>query len=121
MPSPLFVGIDVGSEANVVCCLTRDDEKRPISRFTVTNNRPGILELKDRITKLVHKHHFEHILFGLEHTGCYSPHAAVYLHRHLDFGVPSKNVYVFNPSLIKQFKKIHFLDAPKNDRVDAWF
>ncbi len=27
MPSPLFVGIDVSSEANTVCCLTRDDEK----------------------------------------------------------------------------------------------
>ena len=52
MPSPLFVGIDIGSEDNVVCCLTRDDKKRPISRFTVTNNRPGILELKDRINKL---------------------------------------------------------------------
>ncbi|WP_212963342.1 IS110 family transposase, partial [Cohnella xylanilytica] len=26
-----------------------------------------------------------------------------------------------NPSLIKVFKKSHFLDAPKNDRVDAWF
>lgn len=119
MPSPLFVGIDIGSEDNVVCCLTRDDEKRPISRFTVTNNRPGILELKDRINKLARKHQVDEILFGLEHTGCYSTHAAMYLDHHLDFGVPRKNVYVFNPSLIKQFKKGHFLDAPKNDRVDA--
>ena len=121
MPSPLFVGIDIGSEDNVVCCLTRDDEKRPISRFTVTNNRPGILELKDRINKLARKHQVDEILFGLEHTGCYATHAAMYLDHHLDFGVPRKNVYVFNPSLIKQFKKGHFLDAPKNDRVDAWF
>lgn len=121
MPSPLFVGIDVGSEANSVCCLTRDDEKRPVSRFTVTNNRPGILEFQDRITKLVQKHHAEEVLFGLEHTGCYSTHAAMYIQRHLDFGVRRKNVYVFNPSLIKEFKKSHYLDAPKNDRVDAWF
>lgn len=121
MPSPLFVGIDVGSETNVVCCLTRDDEKRPLSRFTFTNNRPGILEFQDRIQKLVHKQGFETILFGLEHTGCYSTHAAIYIHRHLDFGVRDKQVYVFNPSLIKEFKKSHFLNAPKNDRVDAWY
>jgi len=120
MSSPLFVGIDVGSESNVVCCLTRHDEKRPVSRFTVTNNRPGILEFQDRITKLAQQLQSEEILFGLEHTGCYSTHAAMYLQRHLDFGVPRK-VYVFNPSLIREFKKSHYLSAPKNDRVDAWF
>lgn len=49
MTSPLFVGIDVGSESNVVCCLTRDEEKRPLSRFSITNNRPGILALQERI------------------------------------------------------------------------
>lgn len=121
MTSPLFVGIDVSSKNNVVCCLTRDEEKRPISRFTITNNRPGINELQDRITKLVKKHGYEQLLFGLEHTGHYSIHAAMYLHRHLDFGIPNKNVYVFNPSLIKEFKKSSYLDAPKNDRADAWF
>jgi len=121
MTSPLFVGIDVSSKHNVVCCLTRDEEKRSLSRFTITNNRPGIHELQDRITKLVKKHGFEEILFGLEHTGCYSTHAAMYLHHHLDFGTRHKNVYVFNPSLIKEFKKSNYLDAPKNDRVDAWF
>lgn len=120
MTSPLFVGIDVGSKKNVVCCLTRDEEKRPLSRFHVTNNRPGIKELQDRITKLIKKHGFEEVLFGLEHTGVYSTHAAMYLNRHLDFG-SQKDVYMFNPSLIKQFKKSNYLDAPKNDRTDAWF
>ena len=121
MPSPLFVGIDVSSQNNVVCCLTRDDELRPVSRFTVPNNRPGILEFQDRIAKLARQHRSEEILFGLEHTGCYSTHAAMYLQRHLDFGVPRSQVYVFNPSLIREFKKSHYLSAPKNDRVDAWF
>jgi len=121
MTSPLFVGIDVSSKENVVCCLTRDEAKRPLSRFTITNNRPGIHELQDRITKLVKKHGCEQLLFGLEHTGHYSTHAAMYLCRHLDFGVPEKNVYVFNPSLIKEFKKSNYLDAPKNDRADAWY
>ncbi len=121
MTSPLFIGIDVSSKANVVCCLTRDEVKRPIARFTITNNRPGIHELQDRITKLVKKHGYEQILFGLEHTSHYSTHVAMYLKRHLDFGVPEKNVYVFNPSLIKEFKKSTYLDAPKNDRADAWF
>lgn len=121
MSNPLFVGIDVSSKDNVICCLTNDDEKRPLSRFTVSNNRPGILELKQRISHLVQKHNLDQIRFGLEHTGCYSTHAAMYLHGHLDFGCPDVKVYMFNPSLIKEFKKAHFLDAPKNDRVDAWF
>lgn len=121
MSNPLFVGIDVSSKDNVVCCLTNEDEKRPLFRFTVLNNRPGILELKERISQLVNKHDFDEIRFGLEHTGCYSIHAAMYLQRHLDFGCPNVNVYMFNPSLIKEFKKAHFLDAPKNDRADAWY
>jgi len=121
MPSPLFVGIDVSSENNVVCCLTRDEEKKALSRFIVSNNRPGIMEFQERITSLIHKHGFEQVLFGLEHTGCYSTHAAMYLQRHLDFHCNDVKVYMFNPSLIKEFKKSHYLDAPKNDRIDAWF
>lgn len=121
MSNPLFVGIDVSSKDNVVCCLTNDDENRPLCRFTVLNNRPGILELKERINQLVQNHNFTEIRFGLEHTGCYSTHAAMYLQRHLDFGCPNVRVYMFNPNLIKEFKKAHFLDAPKNDRVDAWY
>lgn len=121
MSNPLYVGIDVSSTDNVVCCLTNDSEKHPVSRFTVQNNRPGIMELKTRIDQLTQKHGISEVLFGLEHTGCYSMHAAMYLQRHLDFGCPNVRVYMFNPSLIKQFKKAHFLDAPKNDRVDAWY
>lgn len=121
MSNPLFVGIDISSKNNVVCCLTKDDEKRSLSRFTVLNNRPGILELKERLSRLVQKHSFTEIRFGLEHTGCYSTHVAMYLQRHLDFGCSNVKVYMFNPSLIKEFKKAHFLDAPKNDRVDAWY
>lgn len=121
MPSPLSVGIDVSSQDNVVCCLTRDEEKRPLSRFTVSNNRPGITEFCQRIVSLIQKHGFDQILFGLEHTGCYSTHVAMYLERHLDFNCPDVRVYMFYPSLIKEFKKAHCLDAPKNDRVDAWF
>lgn len=121
MSNPLYVGIDVSSKDNVVCCLTKDSEKHPVSRFTVLNNRPGIMELKERVVQLTQKHSISDILFGLEHTGCYSMHAAMYLQRHLDFGCSNVQVYMFNPSLIKQFKKAHFLDAPKNDRVDAWY
>jgi transposase len=121
MTYPLFVGIDVSSSDNVVCCLTKDEEKKPLCRFTVSNNRPGIMEFRERIVSLVHKHGFDQILFGLEHTGCYSTHAAMYLEGHLDFECNDVKVYVFNPSLIKEFKKSHYLDAPKNDRIDAWF
>jgi transposase len=117
----LCVGVDVGSKENHVCCLTREEESKPLSRFSVRNNRPGIHDFRERIVSLVRKHKVDQIRFGLEHTGCYSTHVAMYLVRHLDFDGLNTDVYVFNPSLIKQFKKSHYLDAPKNDRVDAWF
>ena len=121
MASTLYVGIDVSSKNNVICCLTDQEEKRPLSRFTVSNNRLGILEFRERILSLAKKHEIDQILFGLEHTGCYSSHVAMYLQQHLDFESLNVKVYVFNPSLIKEFKKSHFLYAPKNDRIDAWF
>lgn len=120
MPSPLFIGIDVSHKENVVCCLTPQEEKRPLCRFSVTNNLPGILELQKRVNSLVKKHGFEHILFGLEHTGCYSSPVAMYLHQ-LPFDCPDSKVYAFNPSIIKNYQKSHYLDAPRNDRVAAWF
>ena len=113
MSNPLYVGIDISSKQNVVCCLTNDSEKQALSRFSVCNNRPGIMELQNRIHQLEQKHNFSKILFGLEHTGCYSTHAAVYLHQHLNFGCQDAKVYMFNPSLIKQFKKPIFWMHPR--------
>lgn len=121
MPHILFVGIDVSSKNNVVCCLPEGDSSKPLNRFTVTNDEPGVLALQERIVVLMQKHGLTHIRFGLEATGCYSSHLARYLQSILSFEPFEHSVYVFNPSLIKAFKKTHFLDAPKNDRVDAWF
>ncbi len=121
MPKLLFVGIDVSSNHNVVCCLPEDHQAKPLGRFTVLNDDPGIYQFRDRIQSIMGKHGLTHIRFGLEHTGCYSSHLARYLQSVLVFTPYEHEVYVFNPSLIKQFKKAHFLDAPKNDRIDAWF
>jgi transposase len=121
MPHILFVGIDVSSKNNVVCCLPEGDSAKSISRFTVSNDEPGVLALQERIVALMQKHSLTEIRFGLEATGCYSSHLARYLESVLNFAPYEHSVYVFNPSLIKVFKKTHYLDAPKNDRVDAWF
>jgi transposase len=121
MPKLLFVGIDVSSKNNVICCLPEDHQAKPLARFTVKNDEPGVYQLRDRIQSIMDKHAFTHVRFGLEATGCYSSHLARYLQSVLDFTPYEREVYMFNPSLIKQFKKAHFLDAPKNDRVDAWF
>ncbi|MCL6553396.1 MAG: IS110 family transposase, partial [Firmicutes bacterium] len=117
----LFVGIDVSSKNNVVCCLPEGDSAKSLSHFTVSNDEPGVFALQVRILALMQKHNLTHIRFGLEATGCYSSHLARYLESVLSFSPYEHSVYVFNPSLIKVFKKSHFLDAPKNDRVDAWF
>lgn len=121
MPHILFVGIDVSSKNNVVCCLPEGDSTKPLSRFTVANDEPGVLTLRERIVALMQKHDLTQIRFGLEATGPYSSHLARYLHSVLSFAPHDHSVFMFNPSLIKAFKKMHYLDAPKNDRVDAWF
>ena len=107
MPHILFVGIDVSSKNNVVCCLPEGETAKPLSRFTVANDEPGVLALQERILALMQKHGLTHIRFGLEATGCYSSHLARYLESVLDFAPYEHSVYVFNPSLIKAFKKTH--------------
>src|SRR5690625_4653735 len=99
MSQRLFVGIDVSSKENVVCCLSDHEQAKPLSRFTVPNNRPGIMTFHERILSLAKKHEVQQIRFGLEHTGCYSTHVAMYLQRHLDFASIPTQVSVFNPSL----------------------
>lgn len=121
MPHILFVGIDVSSKNNVVCCLPEGDSSKPLSRFNVPNDEPGVFTFQERIIALMRKHELTAVRFGLEATGPYSSHLARYLQSVLRFVPYEHSVYVFNPSLIKAFKKSHFLDAPKNDRVDAWF
>ncbi|WP_240419707.1 IS110 family transposase [Paenibacillus periandrae] len=117
----LFVGIDVSSKNNVVCCLPEGNSTKPLSRFTIANDEPGVFTLQERIVTLMQKHNLARIRFGLEATGPFSSHLARYLHNVLSFVPYEHHVYMFNPSLIKAFKKMHFLDAPKNDRVDVWF
>ena len=65
MPHILFVGIDVSSKNNVVCCLPEGDSTKPLSRFTVANDEPGVFALRDRIVALMQKHDLTHIRFGL--------------------------------------------------------
>lgn len=65
------------------------------------------------------KHSLTHIRFGLEATGCYSSHLARYLESVLDFAPYEHSVYVFNPSLIKAFKKTHFLDVTWSESLAA--
>lgn len=65
MSNPLYVGIDISSKQNVVCCLTNDSEKQALSRFSVCNNRPGIMELQNRIHQLEQKHNFSKFCLGL--------------------------------------------------------
>jgi transposase len=97
MPHILFVGIDVSSKNNVVCCLPEGDSTKSLSRFSVSNDEPGVLALQQRIVALIHKHGLTHIRFGLEATGCYSSHLARYLQSVLSFEPFEHSVYIFNP------------------------
>lgn len=90
----LFVGIDVSSKNNVVCCLPEGENTKPLSRFTVANDEPGVLAFQERILALMQKHNLTPIRFGLEATGCYSSHLARYLERVLSFAPYEHSVYV---------------------------
>lgn len=103
------------------CYLPEDHQAKPLARFTVSNDDPDVFQLRDRIQSIIDKQALTHVRFGLEATGCYTLHLARYLQSVLDFTPNEREVYLFNPCLINQFKKAHYLDAPKNDRIDAWF
>lgn len=116
--STLFVGIDVSLRENKARFVGADGNDC-WNRLAFPNDADGAIALVRETCRAISKHHFDSVAFGLEATAFYAWHLALYLN-----GVPElkpfhPRVYMFNPKVIKNFKKT-FNDVPKTDWKDAW-
>ncbi len=116
MSKTLFVGIDLGSEDNVVVGM--DDTGKDVGRFSTTNDLPGTERLIEKTLDLVALTGAETVKIGMEATNLYWWH----LHQALcdDPGLKALDaaVYVINPKVIDGFKRV-YPDMAKTDRIDA--
>ncbi|MCE7793826.1 IS110 family transposase, partial [Salipaludibacillus sp. CUR1] len=74
----LFVGLDVSSFDMKGCVLDQDGAR--LDSFSVTNDLPGISELKDRLLDFIVEKEIDNLKIGLESTSVYSFHPSMYLH-----------------------------------------
>jgi transposase len=100
---PLFVGIDVSSK-NLEACLMDAAGETLVTR-TVTNNFPGVSELKDVI--LQHAKPGDTIQIAMEATSVYSWHPAMFFHEDPELKQRQTKVFTLNPKLVKNFKKAY--------------
>ena len=117
--STLYVGIDVSSRNNVVALMEFESQK-PIMTFAVANNRPGAMELAEKLSGFLESHKDLHrLIIALESTSFYGIHVANYLSSCQRLAMFQTAVYCLNPKLVANYKK-SFVDLGKNDYIDAF-
>lgn len=115
----LFVGIDISSRSNVVAFLDFESQK-PFKTFSVTNNRPGAVELAQQIAACLQaRRDLQNLVVALESTSFYGVHIANYLSSCDPLATFHTKVYCLNPKMVKNYKK-SFIDLGKNDFIDAF-
>lgn len=113
----LYVGIDV-SMKDFKAQYMDDLGIEAYQRQRFENNDPGFNSFIDSIIHISFQG-LNRVVIGIESTSVYG--------WHLQMGLASSNriskyepqIYVFNPKMIKNFKKA-YADLPKNDWIDAW-
>lgn len=113
----LFVGLDVSSFDMKVCLL--DGEGLKLQSFTVSNDLPGAVELRDSILGCVQDQTIDVCRIGLESTSVYSFHPSMFLHNDESLQALDAEVFVMNPKQIANFKK-SYSDMDKTDEIDAF-
>ena len=115
--STLFVGIDVSKHTGEVLAMVQDGEEA--ASFSVSNDLPGGKALTGHIAQLATSLHVDHLVFGIEATGIYGWHLALFLRQAPALAPFQVVVYTFNPKVVKGFREA-YPELPKTDRVDAW-
>lgn len=116
MLDTVFIGIDVSSKTNVVHAMDNNGDKVfgdefPNSRNGTTEMLATILAKQDCKDK--------HLCFGLEATGRYGDHLAMFLRETPMLKKVSSSVFVLNPKQVKKFRD-SYSDIPKTDFTDAF-
>lgn len=115
--NPLFVGIDVSSESNVICLMRPDGSK--FSTFSVQNNLGGAKLLSERIVSAMTDTKLSELVIGMEATSVYGDNLMHFLREDGGIGQFDRKLHVLNPKQVKKFKDA-YSDLPKNDFTDAF-
>ncbi|NPV71580.1 MAG: IS110 family transposase [Firmicutes bacterium] len=116
MSRTLFVGIDLGSEDNVVCVM--DPAGDDLARFTVSNDLPGTERLVEKTLDLVRATGSDTASIGMEATNLYWWHLHQALYDDPGLKAIEATVTVINPKVIDGFKRL-YPDMAKTDKIDA--
>lgn len=114
--NPLFVGIDIGAENNVVC--TMDIHGQTLARFTVTNDLAGTEALCARIVSLATDTRKDSVQIGMEATNLYWWHLYQALYESPALAALKPKIAVLNPKVVDGFKNV-YPDMAKTDTMDA--
>lgn len=115
--NPLYVGIDVSSQNNVVYLMKPDGSKH--SSFSVQNNLGGVKMLSEKIVSALNALSLDSVVVGMEATSIYGNHLVHSLREDGNLGRFNRKIHVLNPKQVSKFKQA-YSDLPKNDRVDAF-
>lgn len=116
--STLFVGIDVSSKSNVVYAM--DFHQNVFLQASFGNNRPGALQLSERIADCMREHpDLNTVMIALESTSVYSIHIASFLASCEQLMPHQPYVYCLNPKMTANYRR-SFLSMPKTDTFDAF-
>jgi len=117
MATLLCVGVDVASRLNKAQFL--DDTEHSHGRISFPNEAGGAVRLVAETCRIATKTQVTQIRFGIEATAFYGWYLALYLERAPELASFDSHVYLFNPRVIRAFKK-SFTDLPKTDWIDAY-
>ena len=115
--NPLYVGIDVSSDANVVYLMLGNGDK--LSNFSLPNSGDGSQNLVKRILKAILEHSISNVLIGIEATSVYGDNLIYFLREDATLLPFNRKLFVLNPKQVSKFKEA-YNDLPKNDCVDAF-
>lgn len=90
-----------------------------LQSFTVTNDLPSAMELRDEILNATKNKSVSVLRIGLESTSVCSFHPSMFLHNDESIRALYGQVLVMNPKQIANFKK-SYSDMDKTDEIDAF-
>jgi transposase len=100
--NPLYVGIDVSSQKNVVFFMKPDGSKH--SCFTVDNSLCGARQLSKRIVSALTSESLSDLIIGLEATSVYGDNLVCFLREDGSISPFNRKIHVLNPKQVKKFK-----------------
>jgi transposase len=111
-PGTLFAGIDLGLDSFVVIVLNAIGQR--MDRFRCENHAAGYGHLRQRLQRLIEKHHAPGVLVGMEPTNYYWKQLGYDLEQH---EIPFRLV---NALTVKRHREGDQLDRSKDDWRDAF-